>query len=49
MKTSIIRIVIGLIIFSIGYFVWDPTVGLSMQLACYVGMLVGLICLLIEE
>lgn len=38
MKASVIRVVIGMIIFSIGYFVWDPTVGLSMQLACYVGM-----------
>ena len=49
MKASVIRVVIGMIIFAIGYFARDPTVGLSMQLAYYVGILVGLICLLIEE
>lgn len=49
MKASVIRIVIGMIIFSIGYFARDPTVGLSMLLVYVVGILVGIISLLIEE
>lgn len=49
MKTAVIRIVIGLIIFSIGYFARDPTVGLSMLLVYCVGIFVGIISLLIEE
>lgn len=49
MKASVIRVVIGMIIFAIGYFVRDPTVGLSMLVVYLVGILVGIISLLFEE
>lgn len=48
-SVALVGIVIGMIIFTIGYFARDPTVGLSMLLAYLVGILVGLSDWLIEE
>ena len=49
MKASVIRVAIGMVVFSIGCFAWDLGTGLMMMSVYHVGAFVGIISLLFEE